>query len=225
MYYAHYEKFTLIPKYHNFLPHYFRFIDDGLGIWLPNTDPDTSNNDSDVKFMEFKKDLDKFGLLRWTCEDLTNEIIYLGLVIRLDDGKFKVKTYQKALNLYLYIPPHSTHPPGVQKSLIFGCLQKYWNQNSDIKDFIHIAKLCFKRLEARGYNHEDLKRLFSEASTKLKSRKLLFTRSSIKQTEKTESVSTEKKKKSCISNTFTIQKIFLVLQSAHYMSNHAKSHH
>ena len=127
MYYAHYEKFTLIPKYHNFLPHYFHFIDDKLGIWLLNTDPVTSNNDYDVKFMEFKKDLDKFGLLRWTCEDLTNEIIYLDLVIRLDDGKFKFKTYQKALNLYLYIPPHSTHPPGVQKSLIFGCLQKYWN--------------------------------------------------------------------------------------------------
>ena len=46
--------------------------------------------------VEFKKDLNKFGLLRWTCDDLTNEITYLDLVIRLDNGEFKFRTWSSS---------------------------------------------------------------------------------------------------------------------------------
>jgi len=118
--------------------------------------------------------LNKFGLLRWTCEDPTNEVVYLDLVINLNNGKFKFKTFQKALNLYLYIPPHSAHPPGVQKSLIFGCIQKYWKQNSNIKDFVSIIRLFYHRLQARGYDEDILKQLFSEAASKLPPRNTIF---------------------------------------------------
>jgi len=176
IYFAHYEKFTLLPKYNSHLQHYFRFIDDGFGIWTPPTDPDSpidpnssfsKINDSNNIFEEFKKDLNKFGLLRWTVEELSNEIVYLDLIIKIDKGRFTFKTYQKDLNLYLYIPPHSAHPPGVQKSLVFGCLLKYWKQNSNPDDFVQITKLFFHRLQARGHTAEDLRILFMEAAKKL----------------------------------------------------------
>jgi len=172
LYFAHYEKFTLLPKCNNSLLNYFRFIDDGLGIWIPN---DHLRSDPNLPtFQDFKNDLNKFGLLRWTCEEPTNEVVYLDLVINLDNGKFKFKTFQKALNLYLYIPPHSAHPPGVQKSLIFGCIQKYWKQNSNIKDFVSIIRLFYHRLQARGYDEDILKQLFSEAASKLPPRNTIF---------------------------------------------------
>ena len=176
IYFAHYEKFTLLPKYNSHLQHYFRFIDDGFGIWTPPTDPvspiDPNSsfseiNDSNNIFEEFKKDLNKFGLLRWTVEELSNEIVYLDLIIKIDKGRFTFKTYQKDLNLYLYIPPHSAHPPGVQKSLVFGCLLKYWKQNSNTDDFVQITKLFFKRLQDRGHTTENLRILFMESTKKL----------------------------------------------------------
>jgi len=71
------------------------------------------------------------------------------------------------MNLHLYIPPTSAHPPGVQKSLIFGNLQRYWKQNTYITDFIDIAKQFAHRLIARGYEKETIKKIFKEAAKKL----------------------------------------------------------
>jgi len=71
------------------------------------------------------------------------------------------------MNLHLYIPPTSAHPPGVQKSLIFGNLQRYWKQNTYITNFIDIAKQFAHRLIARGYEKETIKKIFKEAAEKL----------------------------------------------------------
>jgi hypothetical protein len=39
------------------------------------------------------------------------------------------------MNLYLYLPPNSAHPPGVLRSTVYGCLRRYWFQNSRVADF------------------------------------------------------------------------------------------
>ena len=129
---------------------------------------------SALQFQNFKEDLNKFGILQWTCEDLTNEVVHLYLIIRINKGKFHFKTYQKDLNLYIYIPPHSAHPPRVQKSLVIGCLQKYCKQNTEIEDYKQITRLFFNRLQARGHDPSTLRTLFLEAASKLIPRKLLF---------------------------------------------------
>jgi hypothetical protein len=61
------------------------------------------------------------------------------------------KTFQKDMNLYLYILPTSAHPPNLLKGLIFGRLRAYWKQNTDPDDFTHFATLLGKRLIARGW--------------------------------------------------------------------------
>ena len=71
------------------------------------------------------------------------------------------------MNLFLYIPAHSSHPPGLTKSLIYGLVGTYWIQNSRKEDFIHTTRLLYDRLVARGYKHEVIKPIFIEVATKL----------------------------------------------------------
>ena len=80
------------------------------------------------------------------------------------------KTHQKELNLYLYIPPHSAHPPGTLRSLIHGLLRKYWIQNTNPSDFRHITQLLFQRLCNRGHDPKHLLPLFIQAAHSIDSK-------------------------------------------------------
>ena len=73
-------------------------------------------------------------------------------------------TYQKDHNLYLYLPPHSAHPPGITRSLIHGLIRKYWIQNTHSQDFHKMTKLLFQRLLARGHPENTLRSLFLQAA-------------------------------------------------------------
>jgi hypothetical protein len=68
------------------------------------------------------------------------------------------------MNLFLYIPPTSAHPPGVLKSIVYGNLQRYWQQNTHSKDFIEIARKFYQRLISRGHSHNSVRELFTEAA-------------------------------------------------------------
>ena len=166
IYFGYYERKFLLPKHHKNILYYKRFIDDVFCIWDTNI---TSNTATKNSFDIFRNDMDKHGNLRWEFEQLTDEIAFLDLKIKIDrtTKKLNFQTYQKPMNLHLYIPPHSMHPPGVTKSLIFGLLQTYKQQNTNPDDFQQMAKLLFHRLIARGYNPEELKRLFLEAAYRL----------------------------------------------------------
>jgi hypothetical protein len=52
------------------LPHFKRFIDDILGIWL--VDNTVTNHEADEDWLDFKRELNTFGRLRWTVSKLTN---------------------------------------------------------------------------------------------------------------------------------------------------------
>ena len=78
------------------------------------------------------------------------------------------KTYQKDSNLFLYIPLHSAHPPGVTKSIIFSLLQSYWQQNLDIKDYTKMITLLRQRLIARGHQPSSIDPVFRECGLHLR---------------------------------------------------------
>jgi hypothetical protein len=77
--------------------------------------------------------------------------------------KIVYSTFQKEMNLYLYIPPGPAHPKNMIRGLIFGRLRAYWLQNSHQEDFYKMAGLLARRLIARGYTPEKLLPLFQEA--------------------------------------------------------------
>ena len=157
LYYGIHENETLLPKYNKNLLLFKRFIDDIFGIWIINNDTDL------LEFENLKKDL-PFGLLTWKTTDLSKTTDFLDLTITIDnEGHITTKTFQKKMNLYLYLPHHSAHPPGMLRSLLIGCLRRYWLQNSDFDDFTHISREFFTRLLDRGYDRPTLLQQYYKA--------------------------------------------------------------
>lgn len=163
LYYAYHENNKIIPTYSNRLKYYKRFIDDGLGIWVPLND----GHDNEA-WDQFKEDLDDFGQLRWDVNPLSKSVDFLDLTISIVEGRIETKTYQKPLNLYQYIPPQSAHPPGMLRGLVLGNVGRYYIQNTHTKDYKNIVIEFYRRLRARGYNSEVLTPLFLEAHARAK---------------------------------------------------------
>jgi hypothetical protein len=72
-----------------------------------------------ARWLEFKTNTDNFGLLRWDhMEYLSNSVVFMDLTISIDpngNGNIITRTYQKPINLYQYLRPHSAHPPHIIK--------------------------------------------------------------------------------------------------------------
>lgn len=107
--------------------------------------------------------------LEWTATKPSLSIDFLDLTITIEEnGNINTKTFQKSLNLYLYIPPNSAHPPGALKGLIYGNIQKFWNQNTNKEDFRNLTKKFYKHLCNRGHNATKIKSIFIDAANHLK---------------------------------------------------------
>jgi hypothetical protein len=78
----------------------------------------------------FKTCINSWGFLSWVIEEPSISTNFLDLSLNIRNSKITTTTYQKPMNLYLYIPPASAHPPGCFKGLIAGELRRYWLQNN-----------------------------------------------------------------------------------------------
>jgi hypothetical protein len=87
----------------------------------------------------------------------------MDLTITIVDGRLHTTIYEKEQNLYLHIPPHSSHPKGVLTGLIFGqvlLIQHLCSASTDTDN-----KICefYKQLHHRGHDNDSLQPLFSHA--------------------------------------------------------------
>jgi len=155
------ERKQLMTKCKDNTLFYGRFIDDGIGVWIDT--PKERHN-----WRGFLADINNWGSLKWTNTGHVDSLVFLDMTITIKpDGQLHYKTYQKPLNLYLYIPPASAHPPGQLRSLVFGRLRSYWLQNTDASDFLDIATQFGRRLLNRGYSLQTMQPLFEECMDKL----------------------------------------------------------
>ena len=111
--------------------------------------------------------LNNWGKLKWTCTGFVTSLEFLDLTISIKDDEIHFKTFQKLLNLYLYIPPISAHSPDMIRGLIFGCLRCFHKHNTDIEDYYMMAKLLAQRLIARGWDWAFIRPIFSEAHNRI----------------------------------------------------------
>ena len=75
------------------------------------------NNDL---WAQFKNDLQQWYGLEWEFSPLSISCNYMDLALTLTNGAIHSTLFEKPQNLYLYLPPHSSHPKGPLQSLILG---------------------------------------------------------------------------------------------------------
>ena len=129
--FAYHERKIISDNYKEQIIFYKRFIDDVFCLWNKRNQQTNINS-----FTNFQNDMNNFGSVRWEFEPLTTKTTFLDLTITLllkhtshrsidDFYSIQFQTFQKPMNLYLYIPPHSAHPPGTIRSLVYNQLRKY----------------------------------------------------------------------------------------------------
>lgn len=129
-----------------------RFIDDGFVIFDGSEDQllafaDMLNNL--LPNIKITYNYSRFGV------DFLDLVVYKCMddVFTSPDGKVRlmVRTHQKALNKYLYIPYHSFHHSGMFRSFIHAELIRYVVTNSEEPWFTCMVEKFAHRLRRRGY--------------------------------------------------------------------------
>ena len=152
------EEELIMPKWAEQMPFYLRFIDDGIGIWLVDEDPSVFEE----QFKQFQQDMHGWYGLKWTFTKPSTSIDFMDLTITIVDGKIETTIFEKAQNLYLYIPPHSSHPRGVLTGLICGQVLRFRRLCSKRSDANKKIQEFAKRLMDRGHTREKLEPIFAK---------------------------------------------------------------
>jgi len=95
----------------------------------------------------------------------SNSNDFMDVTISLVDNKVEFVLYEKKLALHLYLPPHSSHPPGVVKvkGLVMGEVLRIFQLCTHDKDIDDNLSKFFGRLLRCGHQAEALRPLFAKA--------------------------------------------------------------
>ena len=125
----HEEKF--LPHHAKRVVFYRRFIDDVIGIWCPHQ----SHEQDTLEWDNFKNKMNAFPGLTWEFSERAKTIDFMDMTISINkSNKIETTLFEKRLNLHLYIPPHSAHPPGLLPGIVYGTLFRIFTLCSDNED-------------------------------------------------------------------------------------------
>ncbi len=88
--------------------------------------------------------------------------VFLDLEVWISEGKINYKTYQKSINKYLYISPHSNHTLTSLKNVIKNELRRYRLFCPQDLHYLEMKNLFYHRLLRRGYRPRLLDPIFKE---------------------------------------------------------------
>ena len=154
LYYAIHED-TILADHSDNLLYYKRYIDDVFGIWLPTDDAD------ELTWSNFKDEMN-YVHLNWEHTPRSTSVDFLDLTIYIKNNRVHTTLFEKKLNLYLYLPPHSAHPPGVLNGLIMGNMNRINTLCSNETDINSLTRAFYGRLIARGYKKDTLLPIFNK---------------------------------------------------------------
>ena len=122
--YLSYHKVHRLIRVHGVYLLYFRcFVDNMFGVWTCNT---TTN------WQSFCNNVDNFGILTGDIEDNvpSHPVDFPDLTLMIEDQRIVTETFQKKMNLFLYLPSSSAHPQGCIKGIIYGLVNRHYIRNT-----------------------------------------------------------------------------------------------
>ena len=137
---------------------YHRFIDDVLCIWLVDPDPAKDHR----KWTVFKSLMQDYYGLEWMFEEFSDTVDCMDMKISIHEDRIVTSLYEKAINLYLYTPPHSAYLPGVLTRLVAGNILRIHLLCSDKEDINRCMKEIYVRLLVHGYQRDWLIPVFAK---------------------------------------------------------------
>lgn len=106
------KKRELLEDFELRMPFYAWFIDNRIGVWFTHV-PGSARVWSD-----FLQRINSWAPLRWTNTGHVDSLEFLDLTVSITStDTLAFCTYQKPMNLNLYLPPTSAHPLIIYKAL------------------------------------------------------------------------------------------------------------
>ena len=109
-------------------------------IWLPHPNLQTNA----CLWDQFTKSMNNYPGLTWEFNVPSDKVDFMDLTISIKNGQISTSLFEKPLNLHLYIPPHSAHPPGLLPGIIHSTLFRIFTLCLDQNDRILHTKVFFK---------------------------------------------------------------------------------
>ena len=79
--------------------------------------------------------MNAFPGLTWEFSEQAKTVDFMDMTISINkSNKIETTLFEKQLNLHLYIPPHSAHPPGLLPGIVYGTLFRIFTLCSDNED-------------------------------------------------------------------------------------------
>jgi len=153
------HEIDIVPRWSLQIMFYKRFIDDVFAVWLCHPDPDENSR----LFLAFQTDMNAWHGLEWEFTPLASSCNFMDLKVEIAGDKIKTSVYEKPMNLYLYIPPHSAHAKGISTGLVLGHVLRYQRLCSDPRDADRKILEFAERLVARGHSRRDINLLLARA--------------------------------------------------------------
>ena len=150
---------TLLNEFPSNLLYYRRYIDDVFAIWIPDPDPIIDCQ----LLLSFSQRLNDWHGLKWIVSPLSTSVVFLDLTLTIVDDHIVSSLYKKPMNLHLYIPPRSAHPPGVLLGLVSGWIYRSLSLCSLLSDAHDNIRSLWTFLLARGYQPSKLRPVFDRA--------------------------------------------------------------
>ena len=86
--------------------------------------------------------MNAFPGLTWEFSERAKTIDFMDMTISKNKlNKIETTLFEKRLNLHLYIPPHSAHPPGLLPGIVNGTLFRIFTLCSDNEDKLQQTKV------------------------------------------------------------------------------------
>ena len=107
---------------------------------MPNKNPERDA----LEWNEFRDKMNAFPGLTWKFSERSKSTDFMDMTISINNSnKIETTLFKKQLNLHLYIPPHSVHPPGLLPGIVYGTLFRIVTLCSTEQDKLQRTKVFF----------------------------------------------------------------------------------